>query len=169
MSNLVAPLVDLSSANVPLNVDAVSVAVDVSGDSIASAVPSDLVVPPPPLNRTMTVKPPKDLALVLSVCGQALKLYGQTSVSTVNILIVLKHIISAVNIVAKDLVLADKKQLVDECAHWLIDSQKHMSDDDKNALDLLADTVLPQSLDMMQEIQSCFSCFHKAPSAAPSK
>ena len=129
--------------------------------SVSSVVQSELVVPPPPLSRSITVKPPKDLALVLSVCGEALKVYGQTNVSAVNILIVVKHIISAVNTVAKDHVLANKKVLVSDCVHWLIDNQKNLSDDEKNTLDLLADTVLPQSIEMMEEIVSCFSCFAK--------
>ena len=60
-------------------------------DPVSSSQPSDvvLIVPPAPLNRSLTVKPPKNISLVLSVCGEALKTYGDQQVSAVKILVLL--------------------------------------------------------------------------------
>jgi hypothetical protein len=132
-------------------------------DPVSSSQPSDvvLIVPPAPLNRSLTVKPPKNISLVLSVCGEALKTYGDQQVSAVKILVLLQHILIAVNKLTK-LSEEDQKQLALDSIHWLIDHQKNLSDEEKNMLDLLSDTVFPQAIDILSTSESgCFSCFSK--------
>lgn len=122
----------------------------------------ELIVPSP-LPRSLTIKPPKDLSLVLSVCGEALKMYGQQKVSAVTILVVLQHILTAINKLTK-LSVEDKKELALESIQWLIDNQKDLSDDEKSTLDLLAVTVFPQAIDLLaEETALCMSlsCFGK--------
>lgn len=133
-------------------------------DPVSSSQPSDvvLVVPSAPLNRSLTVKQPKNISLVLSICGQALKTYGDQQVSSVKILILLQHILVAVNKITK-LSEEDQKQLALDSIYWLIDNQKNLSDEEKNMLFLLSDTVFPQAIEVLYTAKSgffsCFSCF----------
>jgi hypothetical protein len=121
-----------------------------------SNVPIELIVPAP-LSRANTIKPPQDLALILSICGDALKLYGSQHLTSTSILVVLSHIITSVNKFVKSDV--DKKKIALEAIHWLIDHDKSLSDEEKNTLDLLSETVFPQAVDLFNASQSsCFSC-----------
>lgn len=138
-------------------------------EPVSSVEPSDvLVVPAAPLNRSLTVKQPKNISLVLSICGEALKTYGDQQVSAVKILILLQHILKAVNKLTK-LNEEEQKQLALDSIHWLIDNQKNLSDEEKNMLDLLSETVFPQAIEILSTTKSscvsCFSCFSKKSSS----
>ena len=120
----------------------------------------ELVVPP----ATPQSQPPQNLALVLSICGKALKTFGSNSISTVNVLIVLQHIIMAVSKISS-LSDEDKKQLVLDSIHWLINNQTNLSVEEKQTLDLLAITIFPQAVELLSAekdtILRCFSCCTK--------
>jgi len=107
---------------------------------------------------------PKNLALVLSICGEALKTFGTDTISSVNVLIVLQHIIVAISKLTK-LSEDDKKQLALDAIHWLIEHQTTISNDDKQALDLLATAIFPQAIELLsiekETIAGCFSCLKK--------
>ena len=120
-----------------------------------------LVVPSAALQRQKTVKQPKNLSLILAVCGEALKKYGDQEVSSMKILILLQHILTAVVKLTK-LSEDDQKQLALDSIHWLIDNQKGLSDEEKNTLDLLSETVFPQALELLSAAKTgCFTCISK--------
>ena len=107
---------------------------------------------------------PANLSLVLSVCGQALKTFGATSITPLNVLLVLQHIILAIKKLTK-LSEEEKKQLALDSISWLINNQTNLTDDEKKSLDLLAITIFPQAIDLLSEqkdaILSCFGCCTK--------
>jgi hypothetical protein len=120
-----------------------------------------LVVPSASLHRQKTLKHPKNLSLILSVCGQALKKYGDQEICSMKILILLQHILTAVIKLTK-LNEEDQKQLALDSIHWLIDNQKGLSDEEKNTLALLSETVFPQALELLSLAKTgCFSCLCK--------
>ena len=135
---------------------------DLSGSSVG-VVANELVVPSP-LTRAITIQPPKNLAAILSICGEALTTYGDNAITSSQILILLQHIITAVNKL-NGISVDEKKQLSLDAVHWLIDNQKGLSDKEKNTLDVLSDTVFPQAVDLLSETKSClplFSCVKKS-------
>jgi len=116
----------------------------------------ELVVP-----STQSV--PTNLSMVLTICGKALKTFGSDTVSAVNVLIVLQHIIVAVSKLT-GLSPDEKKQLALDSIHWLINNQTNLSIEEKQTLDLLAITIFPQAIDMLSGDKcsgGCFSCFTK--------
>ena len=124
---------------------------------------ADALVVPAPLSRAQTKKvQPKNLAVILSVCGKALKTFGDDRpINAVTILILLQHIIMAVNKV-KALSTLEKKDLALSAIQWIIDQQKNLSDEEKDTLDLLAETIFPQAIELLSPTEcflfSCFSC-----------
>ena len=135
----------------------------VPSDTTTASNPSSELVVPAPLTRSITIQPPKNLALVLSICGEALTTYGNLPISSAQILVLLQHIITSVN-KKSGITEEDKKQLALDSIHWLIDNQKGLSDKEKNTLDVLSDTVFPQAVDLLSQPSSCsplFSCFTK--------
>jgi len=128
----------------------------------APAVSADLVVPPP-LTRTITLKTPKNLSMILSICGEALKTYGDKEITSTNILILIQHIVTAANKIAS-VSVEEKKQIALESVHWLINHQKDLSDEEKATMDILSTTIFPQAVDMLTEYKVCvpsFACFSK--------
>lgn len=127
----------------------------------ASASSVELIVPSP-VSRSPTIKPPKNLSLVLSVCGEALKLFGNQKLSPLTILIVLQHIIIVIEKLVK-ISGEEKKELAIESIQWLISQQKELSDEEKTTLDLLAVSVFPQAIDLLAAKlpKSCLDCFGK--------
>ncbi len=127
--------------------------------------PADiLIVPSAPLNRAITVIPPKNLAIVLSVCGEALKKYGDQPISSLKILVLLQHILVAVKKIAK-LDGEEQKQLALDAIQWLINNQKGLTDEEKATLGMLSETVFPQAIELLTEVKSgCLSCFKKSTS-----
>lgn len=125
------------------------------------SVSTELVVPPP-LTRTITITQPKNLGLILSICGEALKTYGNQDITSTNILLLLQHIVAAVNKIT-NLSVEEKKQIALDAIHWLIDNQKGISDEEKTTLDLLSTTIFPQAVEMLSESKAClsFACFSK--------
>ncbi len=124
---------------------------------------ADALVVPAPLSRAQTKKvQPKNLAVILSVCGKALKTFGdERPINAVTILILLQHIITAVNKV-KSLSTLERKELALSAIQWIIEQQKHLSDEEKDTLDLLAETIFPQAVELLSPAEcflfSCFSC-----------
>ncbi len=124
---------------------------------------ADALVVPAPLSRAQTKKvQPKNLAVILSVCGKALKTFGDDRpINAVTILILLQHIIMAVNKV-KSLSTLERKELALSAIQWIIDQQKNLSDEEKDTLDLLAETIFPQAIELLSPTEcflfSCFSC-----------
>ncbi len=110
---------------------------------------SSLIVPAPPLSRSQTITTPKNLSLILTVCGKALKLYGENSINPGTILIVLSHIIICVKKIA-NLNEEEQKQLALDAIQWLINNQKGLTDEEKQTLDLLAETVFPQAVELLK-------------------
>jgi hypothetical protein len=127
--------------------------------------PIELIVPPPLSRAESKKKQPEHLALVLSICGQALKTFGgDKPITSITILILLQHIVMAINKLTK-LNVEEKKELAMVCIQWLIDNQKGLTDEEKDTLDLLAITAFPQVVDLLSEgsssLVSCFkSCFN---------
>ena len=124
--------------------------------------PADvLIVPSAALNRAITVKQPKNLSIVLSVCGEALKNYGDQPISSVKILILLQHILVSVKKITT-LNDEEQKQLALDSIHWLIDQQKGLTDEEKTILSMLSETVFPQAIELLTEVKlGCMSCFTK--------
>ena len=120
---------------------------------------TELVVPPP-LLRIKTKKTPDNLGLVLSVCGDALHACGNPNVNAKTILLLLQKIIVSVKKLTK-LTKDDEKKIVLDCIEWIIDNQKGLSEEEKQILDMLAETIFPQAYDLLSETSSCFSCFSK--------
>ncbi len=124
---------------------------------------ADALVVPAPLSRAQTKKvQPKNLAVILSVCGKALKTFGDDRpINAVTILILLQHIIMAVNKV-KSLSTLERKDLALSAIQWIIEQQKNLSDEEKDTLDLLAETIFPQAIELLSPTEcflfSCFSC-----------
>lgn len=120
-----------------------------------------LVVPSNALQRQKTVTQPKNISLILSICGQALKKYGDQEICSMKILILLQHILNAVIKLTK-LSEDEQKQLALDSIHWLINNQKGLSDEEKNTLSLLSETVFPQALELLSVAKTgCFSCLCK--------
>lgn len=154
-------------SNVPAAAPAVAPAVEVVAPAVEAVTPvavesttTDVLVVPAPINRSNTIKPPQNLSLVLTVCGKALKTYGDQQISSAKILILLQHIVIAVNKLTK-LSSDDQKQLALESIHWLIDHQKGLSDEEKNALDLMSEMVFPQAIELLSVAESAFVTFVK--------
>ena len=153
-----------SVVSVPVPVP-VPVAV-VTSDVKVDVNPTELIVPPPLIRIETKKTQPKNLALVLSICGKALDTFGSDKhITSVTILILLQHIIMAINTLTK-LNVEEKKDLALVCIQWLIDHQKDLTEDEKNILDLLALNAFPQVVDLLAEggsslkacFKSCFSC-----------
>jgi hypothetical protein len=122
---------------------------------------ADALVVPAPLSRAQTKKaPPKNLSLILSVCGKALKTFGDNRpINAVTILILLQNIIMAVAKI-KSLSSEEQKELALSSIQWIIDQQKQLSDEEKDTLDILAETIFPQAIELLSPTESClFSCF----------
>jgi hypothetical protein len=120
-----------------------------------------LVVPSIPLQRQISIKAPKNLSLILSICGKALKTYGDQEISTSKILILLHHILLAVSKLTQ-LDQEEQKQLALDSIHWLINNQNGLSDDEKQTLGLLSETVFPQAIELLSVAKTnCFSCLCK--------
>ena len=122
---------------------------------------ADALVVPAPLSRAQTKKAqPKNLSLILSVCGKALKTFGEDRpINAVTILILLQNIIMAINKI-KSLSADERKELALASIQWIIDQQKNLSDEEKDTLDLLAETIFPQAIELLSPSESCLlSCF----------
>ena len=118
-----------------------------------------LVVPTDPLPRSATIKQPTNLGLILSICGEALKHFGDQPINGVKILILIQHVIIAVKKLTK-LNEEDQKKLVMDAVHWLIENQKGLTDEEKNTLDILSETVFIQAIEILSNDTNCF-CFSK--------
>jgi hypothetical protein len=136
-------------------------------ESVPATATSDvsnvLVVPAHPLNRSATIVQPKNLPLILSVCGQALKKFGDQPINAVKILILIQHIIVAVKKLTK-LEGEEQQKLVMDSIRWLIDNQKGLSDEEKNTLDIISETIFIQAIELLSDKESftsCISCFSK--------
>ena len=128
--------------------------------SDVSPVEIDLVVPTPLTRAQTKTGQPKNLSLILSICGKALKMFGDKKINAVTILILLQHIIRAVEKITS-LSTEERKELALASIQWLIDNQKDLTDEEKDTLDVLAETVFPQAVDLLSSGESCFSCFKK--------
>jgi hypothetical protein len=130
-------------------------------DPVGASTSVELIVPSP-VSRSPTLKPPKNLSLVLSVCGEALKMYGDQKLSPISILVVLQHIIIVIEKLVK-ISGEEKKELAIESIHWLISQQKELTDEERTTLDLLAIAVFPQAIDLLAAKlpKSCLDCFSK--------
>ena len=117
---------------------------------------SNSLVVPPPLHRQQTIQS-KNLSMILSVNGEALKIFGDKPISSTTILVLLSHIIIASQKLFK-LKGDELKQLSLDSIHWLIEHSKYLSDEEKTTLDLLSETVFPQTFDMLTSASRC-SCF----------
>ena len=130
---------------------------DLSGIIVS---PAELIVPPP-LIKMRTKKTPDNLALVLSVCGYALKQFGNNNINAATVLILLQKVIISVKKLTK-LSEDEQKKLVLDSIQWIIENQKHLTDDEKQVLDILSETVFSQAVDLLSSGESgCFSCFKK--------
>jgi hypothetical protein len=126
--------------------------------SINNMDDSDSLVVQGPLRTGTIMSPPKNLSLILSVCGEALKTYGDKKISVSTILILLQHIILSVKKLTK-LNEEEKKQLVLDSIHWLIEHQQHLSVEDKQTLELLSDSIFPQVITLLTENNKSSCCF----------
>jgi len=124
---------------------------------VSGIVVSELIVPPP-LSRMQTKKTPDNLALILSVCGDALHSCENQKVNASTVLLLLQKLIISVNKLTK-LSKEDEKKLVLDSIEWIINNQKDLSDEDKQTLDILSETVFPQAFDLLSTSpSSCFPC-----------
>lgn len=119
-----------------------------------------LVVPTNSLIRSATIQQPKNLSLILSICGEALKYFGDQPINSVKILILIKHTIIAVKKLTK-LNEEEQKKLVMDSIHWLIDNQKGLTDEEKNTLDILSETVFTQTIELLSLNETSCFCFSK--------
>lgn len=158
-----------------MSISANEIQVDVSSNPVSE---SELVVPPPPLSRAQTKKVnPMHLHMILSICGHALKSFGELVISASNILLLLQKIITAAKALS-NLNGDDLKQICLDSIHWLIEHQTNLSDDDKNSLDVLSENAFSQAFDLIMDMEAgCLSCCFggkkapapMAPEPAPAK
>ena len=153
----------MSSSDVAVNPPNVTRAVSVyevaeaqaaAQEAAAAAVTVDAVeLVVPAMSRSATIKPPKNLPQVLTVCGSALQLFGNRTIGPTTILFLLNDVITAVDSLSQ-LTSEEKKKLALDAVHWLIDSQKNLSDNEKNTLDMMSETVFPQAIQLLASGQS---------------
>ena len=154
----------VDAAVAPPNVTRAASVYEVPADQVVAAEAAPVPVPAPvtvdavelvvpAIVRSATIKPPQNLPQVLTVCGTALQLFGNRVIGPTTILFLLNDVISAVDQVS-NLTSEQKKVLALESVHWLIDTQKNLSDNEKNILDMMSETVFPQAIQLLASGQS---------------
>ena len=128
-------------------------------------ISNELVVPLPPLSRSQTRKAePENMHTILSICGHALKNFGQAVISASTILLVLQKVIQAAQAISK-LNGDDLKQICMDSVHWLIEHVTNVSDSEKDTLDILSEKAFSQTFDMIVAVEKieegCLACFCK--------
>ena len=174
VSNAHVKVSDVSNAHVKVS-DVSSNEVHVKVCNVAEIVPvpvenqaqpeNELVVPPPPLSRSQTKKAePQNMHMILSICGHALKNFGESIISASTILLVLQKVIQAAQNISK-LDGDDLKQICMDAVHWLIEHVTNLSDSEKDTLDVLSEKAFSQTFDMIVAVekieQGCLACFCK--------
>jgi hypothetical protein len=154
--------------------------IDASAAQISSAVVSDATNLSNNVNQAAGVvkdnanqlyKSP--MSTILSICAQAL-LKGPV-VNAANLIIIVHNIMEAVETsktiqVIKNMSADDRKQLIIDCLHWIVNNDNLLSDDDRLAINILIDTVALKAIDTIMAIvngeseliakaeSSCLSC-----------
>jgi len=160
MSDVSSNAVQVTIANQTLSANVANVV----NDKVENAE-NELVVPLPPLSRAQTKKVElQNMHMILSICGQALKNFGNAIISASTILLVLQKVIEAAQAISK-LNGDDLKQICMDSIHWLIEHITNLSDAEKDTLDVLSDKAFSQTFDMIVAVekveQGCMACFSK--------
>ncbi len=117
---------------------------------------NELIVPPP-LSRMQTKKNPENISQILTVCGNALKHFGNQPISAGNVLHLVNITMRSVFKIKK-LDDDERKKLVLDSIQWMIENQKGLTDEEKAILDMMAETVFHQVVDLLSESKGC-ACF----------
>jgi hypothetical protein len=119
---------------------------------------NELIVPPP-LSRMQTKKNPENISQILTVCGNALKHFGNQPICAGNVLHLVNITMKSVFKIKK-LDDDERKKLVLDSIQWMIENQKGLTDEEKAILDMMAETVFHQVVDLLSESKGC-ACFSK--------
>lgn len=156
----VSATVASSSATVIQAINSSSLSkVDPTATAISSAVVSDLTtlsneVADVASAMSVTAKDlyKSPLSTILTICGRSL--LKETQMTSANILLVAHDVMESIESlktlqIMENITSDQKKQLAVDCLHWLVNNHDDLSPDDKEAVNLLIDTVVPNTIDIM--------------------
>ena len=100
------------------------------------------------------------LSTILTICGRTL--LKDTPMSSANIILIAHNVMESIESlktlqVMKNMTSDQKKQLAIDCLHWMVNNNDELSLDEKEAVNLLIDTVVPNTIDTMIAISNGIS------------
>jgi hypothetical protein len=155
--------------------------IDASASQITSAVTADardvnnVVVQVSDViqdNANQLYKSP--MSTILSICGQVLT--KNPVIDAANIIIIVHNIMEVIEKsrtvqVIKNMTDEQRKQLIIDCLHWIVNNDTILTDDDRLAINILIDTVAGKAIDTIVAIvngeseliakaeSGCIACF----------
>jgi len=128
--------------------------------SISSAVKDDVQTISNSLNTVVATA--KDLyksplSTILTICGRSL--LKDTPVSQNNIILIAHNVMESIESlktlhIMQNIKGEQKKQLAIDCLHWMVNNNDELSSDKKMLINILIDTVVPNTIDTLIAISN---------------
>lgn len=134
--------------------------VDSTAASISSAVKDDVQTISNGVNTvTATAKDlyKSPLSTILTICGRSL--LKDTPVSQNNIILIAHNVMESIESlktlhIMQNIKGEQKKQLAIDCLHWMVNNHDELSSDQKMLINILIDTVVPNTIDTLIAISN---------------
>lgn len=134
--------------------------VDSTTEAISSAVKDDVKTISSGVNTVVTTA--KDLyksplSTILTICGRSL--LKDTPVSQNNIILIAHNVMESIESlktlhIMQNIKGEQKKQLAIDCLHWMVNNHDELSSDQKMLINVLIDTVVPNTIDTLIAISN---------------